>query len=347
MSIPNLSRAVRRRLKNVVKKSQDANHVRRANAILLLYEGYGVSKTARLLQAARSTIYDWKKRFAQFGEAGLVPEPAGRPRETVTEDVCAHLLELIEKSPKDYGYLRSSWTTEMLAEQLRNTLQIAIHASTVRRCLPRLGVRWKRARPTLHIQDPQKSRKMKSIETALKQASESAPVFYVDEVDIDLNPKIGSCWSRKGQQPTVPTPGKNRKHYLAGALNAVTGKVVWVKWHKKTSELFVLLMAELRKRYRRARKITLILDNYVIHKSAMTRCFLENHSKFQLLFQPAYHPWVNRIERVWKQLHDNITRNHRYSTMELLMKAVRQFMDAVSPFPGNNTSMVTIRVSGD
>ena len=160
-------------------------------------------------------------------------------------------------------------------------------------------------------------------------------------MDIDLNPGTGFCWSRKGQQPRVPTPGKNRKRYLAGALNAVTGKVVWVEWYRKTSELLILLMAELRKRYRGARKITLVLDNYVIHKSAMTRCFLENHPKFRLLFQPAYHPWVNRIERLWKQLHDNITRNHRYPTMELLMQAVRHFMDAVSPFPGNNTSMVT------
>ena len=341
MSIPKLGRAVRRRLQRVVKKSRDANHVRRANAILLLDEGYGVSETARLLQAARSTIYDWKKRFAQFGEAGLVPEPAGRPRETVTDAVCAHLLELIEKSPKRYGYLQSRWTTEMLAEQVRNTFRIAIHASTVRRWLPRLGVRWNRARPTLHIRDRQKGRKMKAIEAALKQASRRAPVFYVDEVDIDLNPRIGACWSRQGRQTTIPTPGKNRKRYLAGALNAVTGNVVWVEWHRKTSELFILLMAELRRRYRGARKITLILDNYVIHKSAMTRCFLESHAKFRLLFQPAYHPWVNRIERLWKQLHDNITRNHRYPTMELLMQAVRRFMDAASPFPGNSTRLVS------
>ena len=342
MSIPKLCRAVRRRLQKVVKKAGDANHVRRANAILLLNEGYSVSETARLLHAARSTVYDWKKRFARFGEAGLVPEPAGRPRETVTEEVCACLLELIEKSPRDYGYLRSRWTTEMLAEQLGKALGVSIHASTVRRWMPRLGIRWKRARPTLNIRDPQKGWKMKAIEAALKQASESEPVFYVDEVDIDLNPRIGACWSRKGRQTTVPTPGKNRKRYLAGALNALTGKVLWVEWHRKTSELFILLMAELRKRYRRARKITLILDNYVIHKSAMTRCFLETHPKFQLLFQPAYHPWVNRIERLWKQLHDNITRNHRYPTMEKLMQAVRRFMDAASPFPGNNASLVTI-----
>ena len=44
----------------------------------------------------------------------------------------------------------------------------------------------------------------------------------------------------------------------------------------------------------------LIADNYVIHKSAMTQCFLKCNPKFEILFQPAYHPWVNKIELVWK-----------------------------------------------
>ena len=39
------------------------------------------------------------------------------------------------------------------------------------------------------------------------------------------------------------------------------------------------------------------------------------HQKFRLFFQPTYHPWVDRIERLWKTLHDTITRNHRYPTI--------------------------------
>jgi len=95
---------------------------------------------------------------------------------------------------------------------------------------------------------------------------------------------------RKSQQAAIPTPGKNQKSYLAGALNATTGNIVWVEWEKKTSEIFILLLAELRKRYRKAKKITLIADNYIIHKSAMKKCFLQYNGKFKVLFQPAYHP---------------------------------------------------------
>ncbi len=48
-------------------------------------------------------------------------------------------------------------------------------------------------------------------------------VFYVAEAAVDLNPRIGSSWMGCGEQTTVPTPGQNQKHYLAGALHAHTG----------------------------------------------------------------------------------------------------------------------------
>jgi len=147
---------------------------------------------------------------------------------------------------------------------------------------------------------------------------------------------------KKGQQTTIPTPGKNQKRYLAGALRAETGNVVWVEWEKKNSDIFIRLMAALRKRYRKAKQIILIADNYVIHKSRITQCFLRHNRKFKILFQPIYHPWVNRIELLWKQLHDTITRNHRYSTMKRLMEAVRTFMELAAPFPGSEPHLAKV-----
>ena len=58
----------------------------------------------------------------------------------------------------------------------------------------------------------------------------------------------------------------------------------------------------------------MVLDNYGIHKSRIARAWATHHPRIQLLFQPTYHPWVNVIERLWKAMHDTITRNHRYTT---------------------------------
>lgn len=58
---------------------------------------------------------------------------------------------------------------------------------------------------------------MAVIAEALAQCSAEHPVFYEDEVDTHLNPKIGSDWQLRGQQKQVVTPGQNEKYYLSGA----------------------------------------------------------------------------------------------------------------------------------
>ena len=339
-SINEIPRPVRRRLQCVVRKSKDNNHYRRAHAILLLWEGHCKCHVANLLQAARSSVDDWLSRYETYGEAGLVPERPGPPERTVNDSLRARLLELVEDVPSRYGYHRSRWSSELLALQLARELNVSIHASTVRRLLPKLGIVYNRARPTLCIRDPQKDRKIRAIRRVLKRADANHPVFYVDEADIDLNPRIGPAWMKKGTQTAIPTPGKNQKRYLAGALHSVTGEVIWVEGDKKNAYLFIRLLAALRKVYRRARRIIVIADNYVIHKSAITQCFLGYNGKFKLLFQPVYYPWINKIEKLWKQLHENVTRNHRYANMNQMMDAVRYFMHNVSPFPGTNVALL-------
>lgn len=334
-SIPKLKRPVRRRLQKIAQYNQEADYRRRAKAILLLYAGYNQTKISEILCASRTSIRKWAKYFDKFGESGLVPEQKGRQPYTINEVICLRLLDLVQEQPKEFGWFASRWSSELLARQINEELNAEIHPSTIRRLLPKLGVKWNRASPTLCIQDREKDIKMKEINGALSNANAENPVFYVDEADVDLNPRIGSCWSIKGQQTRIPTPGKNQKNYLAGALNAKTGQVIWVEWERKNSFLFLRLMAEIRKCYRQAKTIRLIADNYVIHKSGITKTFLEHNKKFQLLFQPVYHPWVNRIELVWKQLHDTVTRNHRHSTMKKLMEDVKIFMNNVSPFPGS------------
>ena len=103
----------------------------------------------------------------------------------------------------------------------------------------------------------------------------------------------------------------------------------------KDSLLFIHLLYRLKRIYRRARRIVLIVDNSTIHKSSITRRRLANNPKFELFFQPVYYPWVNVIELLWKTLHDTVTRNHRHRSMKALMGSARRFMQACQPWPGS------------
>lgn len=47
-----------------------------------------------------------------------------------------------------------------------------------------------------------------SLGQILEQNCAVQPVFYEDEVDIDLNPKISADWQKKGKQKRIPSRGK-------------------------------------------------------------------------------------------------------------------------------------------
>ena len=80
----------------------------------------------------------------------------------------------------------------------------------------------------------------------LDECSTEHPVFYEDEVDIHLNPKIGADWKMRGQQKRVVTPGQNEKYYLVGSLHSGTGNVSYVGGNSKSSALFISLLKRLK-----------------------------------------------------------------------------------------------------
>ena len=71
--------------------------------------------------------------------------------------------------------------------------------------------------------------------------SPTEAVFFADELDIHLLAKIGYEWMLRGTQTEVMTPGTNRKHYLAGALNFVSGKMLSVTAECKDRWLFMIV----------------------------------------------------------------------------------------------------------
>lgn len=117
---------------------------------------------------------------------------------------------------------------------------------------------------------------------------------------------------------------------------------MWAEHTAKDSELFLRLLEALLRTYRRARRQYLIVDDYIIHQSRVTLGWLARHPKVELVYQPTYHPWVNHIEKLWKKLHDTVTRNHRYSPLSALMRAVAYFLDEAQPFPDHRSALLRL-----
>lgn len=334
-----LPRGQRRRLQKLLRKTKSRITALRTRILLLLHEGYRAADVAEWVDCARASVYRTVARFEALGEAGLHDQRGCREPTKVTEAVGQALLGDLDSVPKDYGWSRAGWTLELLARQLQRDLEVVLSPSYIYRLLRRWGCRRGRPRPILRVPVRGRRKVLEPIDKLLAQAGPEEEVFYQDEADLHLNPKIGATYLKPGQQMQVPTPGKNVKRYVFGAVNTRTGRIIHGIAPHKTATVFVQFLEYLNSTYRRARRLHLVLDNYSIHKAQVVqRCLSQLGGRIVLHFLPPYSPDDNPIERLWKQMHDHVTRNHRHRTIEALSDDVHRFLRHAQPFPGTKVS---------
>ena len=145
-SVTEMSRAVRRRLERVVKKSGEKDYARRALALLHLWEtGGNVAESAHRVRAARSSVYRWESSYETYGEEGIEPQSRGRVDWKASEELLKELETIVGEEPRELGYLRSRWSSELLSIELAKRTGVQVHATTVRRWLKRLEYGYRRA----------------------------------------------------------------------------------------------------------------------------------------------------------------------------------------------------------
>jgi transposase len=322
--------AVKERLRKSLRRCHATGTKLRLLIVLNTLNGRSARQTAEVLQVHSTTVYRVLGRFRAYGEAGLTDGRADNGADKLQEDFLERLDRVVRGTPQDYGWRRPTWTRELLVETLVRLTGVRIHVTTMSRALARIKARQGRPKQTVGCPWPKakKTRRLNRLQHVLATLPRREQAFYEDEVDVHLNPKVGLDWMGCGQQKEVVTPGKNEKRYLAGALDVRSRLVIWVEGVRKTSYLFLDLLDRLVQQYPQARRLHLILDNYRIHSSEIVQAALGGYlaGKVQLHFLPPYCPDHNKIERVWQDLHANVTRNHRCASMAELMDEVRYYL---------------------
>jgi transposase len=322
--------SVKQRLLRHLQRCRDAGVKIRYLIIINLLNGRGAYETAKVLGIHNTTVYRVAKRFNRYQEAGLWDAREDNGDEKLGEAFLGKLDKVVRGSPQDYGWRQPTWTRELLVKTMVAETGVRIALTTMSRALALVQAR--RACPRPRVRCPwsktAQNRCLGKIRTLLQNLPRTQVAVYEDEVDVHLNPKIGLDWMGFGQQKEVLTPGKNQKRYLAGALDVRTRRIVWVEGERKTSTLFLDLLDKLLESYPQAKVIHVVLDNYRIHKSDVVNAALAGYlrGRIKLHFLPPYSPDHNRIERVWKDLHANVTRNHKCPTIAALMREVRYYL---------------------
>lgn len=347
--IPRLDRAARRRLILRGRKTADPPTSLRFLMIAKLGQGLSRQQVARDLACVPSTVVKAAKRYVEGGEDALLDQRAFNGEAKVDVRFKETLKQVLLSVPTEFGWQRTTWTRELLALELARRGLPRVAPCTMGRALADIGARLGMPKPTVGCpwKSGRRERVLRDLRRLARNATPDEPVFFEDEMDVHLNPKIGRDWMLKGHRRYVRTPGQNRKQFVAGALNAATGKLTWVDGESKASDLFCRLVWKVVGEHRNARRIHFIVDNYIIHSSKKTKRFLAQFGdRVVLHFLPPYCPDDNRIERVWLDLHANVTRNHRCPTIEDLMIQVAAFLRAFNQRKKLNPSLKLATVSG-
>lgn len=201
---------------------------------------------------------------------------------------------------------------------------------------------WGLLRPVLSINSPDPQYEVKADELELlKERARRGEIIllFEDEVDINRLPGITRCWTRRGEQRKVLTPGSNQKRYGFGAVHFVDGSLVSYLGEHKDSAGFCHLVEAIVSRYCPGPVwdgpwVVLVADNYIIHKSKLSQETLGKYAdRLEVFNLPTYSPKLNLIEWLWKYLRSKVTHNHFFASIEAMLDAIHQFFGDLAQNP--------------
>jgi hypothetical protein len=273
--------------------------------------------------------------------------PLFPPQYPDAEAACDALLELLRQDPEAYGFERVRWTLQMLLTACQSWLRLRTLGGMCQ-LLKRLDIVYKQGREHVHSPDPEYGAKVEAIKAALTQVRadpEHKVLLYLDEVTYYRQSTKGKAYTRRGRHQAraeIAPFVRNVYSRVLGAMDVMTGKVVFEQQKHITVPCLTRFWQALRKAYPKATTIYVVLDNWPVHYHVDVLASLERQSTpfalkgmshwpkeptkkrkqskqpkqplpIQLLPLPTYSPWLNPIEKLWLRLTEDVLRMHRHS----------------------------------
>lgn len=206
--------------------------------------------------------------------------------------------------------------------------------AAISKLLRAYGVRERQGRAQYYSPDPDYLRKEACLLEALGQVAAhpgSQVALFLDEMSHTRWPDPSSHWC---PEAPVPRPLAQRKesryqrYRVVGALDAMTGRVCYLHDSRISREVFSRFLRQLDQAYPQAETIYLVWDNWPVHHSEIVKQALASLPRMRVVPLPTYAPWLNPIEKLWRNFRQEIDYLHDWAhDWGLLRKRVRQFFD--------------------
>lgn len=291
----------------------------RAEIVLAVAGGTGVSGASRTLGVSRPTVIKWRDRFAADGVAGLADRArSGRPK---TIDDAQIIAATLEPPPASLGV--THWSSRLLARAL------GIGDATVARAWRAYRVQPWRQETFKFSTDPELEAKVRDVVGLYLNPPENAIVLCVDEKS--------QIQALNRTQPILPVrPGlperathdykRNGTTTLFAALEIATGTVTDRCYERHGKAEFLDFLKRVAKAYPH-RRLHIVLDNYHTHKHDDIQQWLAKHPRITLHFTPTSGSWLNLVEVFFSIITRQAIRRGSFDSVAQLVTAIRGFID--------------------
>src|SRR3989441_9650166 len=212
------------------------------HVLLLCAAGRNPTDIAAFLFCSRSSVYRIVRLY-RAQKLGFTVDAEGQVMAPVRTTILLPWMKrslgaLLKAPPRAYGWCRTRWSCATLAAQLKTKHGLEVSAWTVRRWLHDMGWGWKRARLAAKDNDAQRVERLARIRCHRGRWQSHDRRAFADELEFHLLLKRVSAGLPKGTLEKATIHGRDEKHYLAGALNLATGKILHCLGPRKNNALF-------------------------------------------------------------------------------------------------------------
>jgi transposase len=294
---------------------------RRANALVLLDDGWSCEKVAAALFLDDDTIRKWHGLFVEEGLEGLTLFEAGgsacqlngEQRDRLKAWVGAALPRTTRQIgawiEKEFGCLYAG-RSGLIA--LLHRLGLEYHKPTV---IPR------------KLNEEKQQAFIASYEKLMNSLGDDEAVLFADAVHPTHAARPAGCWAPKQDNLAIEQTSGRQRINIHGAIDLETGQTRMIEALTIDAASTIRLLESIEALYPLLVLIHVFLDNAKYHHARIVREWLAQPGRrIKLHFIPAYCPHLNPIERLWGVMHRNITHNKTYATCAQFADATLDFL---------------------
>jgi len=267
---------------------RDTQEALRARAVFLVHTvGKSQAEAAEAVGVSRQTVYQWMKRHAKGGEAGLldgrrVSARKGKGKLTAAEAVRVQRW-IRDKCPDQLKMPYVLWTAPVVRDLIRLRLGKNLGLSTVQLYLKRWRFTPQRPLKRATQRSPEAIRRWLEEEypkIARRAKREKAPLYWGDETGISNQDQVGRGYAPRGKTPVVRLTAKK---ITTSMISAVTNQGLMRFMCYKgalNAGLFIVFLRRLIKSA--GRKVFLIVDNLRVHHAVKVSEWVAAHGDEQV-----------------------------------------------------------------